>query len=206
MPPAATARWLAGTVPAGADAGARASAGSGTDVSVRHRPESPPGPLALDLARGLALLGVTVVTGLLIWSLLPCLLGWRAQVVLTGSMRPGIAPGDLVLAAPAAPGQIQVGRVLLFDDPVHPGHTLVHRLIRVDGNGSLITRGDANAVEDSTPIPMSAVRGLPRLRVPYVGSPVVWMRQHERLPLVGLVVAAFAAFVLLLPLAEERFA
>jgi signal peptidase len=119
---------------------------------------------------------LALLCGLLVWSLLPCLVGWRPQVVLTGSMEPRIHPGDLVLAAPVSPTAIQPGQVALFRDPAHPQRTLVHRVVRRDDAGDLITRGDANAIEDSTPVPVGNVRGLARLRIPWVGLPVVWMR------------------------------
>ncbi len=113
------------------------------------------------------------------WSAAPKLAGWRSLVVLTGSMQPRIHPGDLVLAAPPVPGQVKPGRVILFRDPVRPGRTIVHRLLRYDANGNLVTKGDANASEDSSPVAPSAVLGIPRLRVPYIGRPVVWIHEKD---------------------------
>jgi signal peptidase len=118
-----------------------------------------------------------MVAGLVFWSVVPRAVGWRSQVVLTGSMQPRIAPGDLVLAAPVARGELKPGRVVLFRDPVHPTRTIVHRLIRYDDDGNLITKGDANRTEDTTPVPPASVLGLPRLRVPFIGRPAVWL--HE---------------------------
>jgi signal peptidase len=129
------------------------------------------------IARGTCVGLLAALLGLMFWSVLPAVAGWRAQVVLTGSMRPRIQPGDLVLAAPLHPGDLQRGRILLFRDPAHPRRTLVHRLVRFDANSDLITKGDANQSEDSTPVPAGSVLGLPRLRVPFIGRPVVWVRQ-----------------------------
>lgn len=129
--------------------------------------------------RGVVVAMLSVLVGLVFWSVAPAFAGWRSQVVLTGSMRPRILPGDLVLAAPVVTGQLQPGRVILFRDPAHPTRTLVHRLVRFDADGDLVTRGDANASEDSTPVPPQNVLGLPRLRVPYIGRPVVWRREHD---------------------------
>jgi signal peptidase len=131
------------------------------------------------LLRGVAVSVASAIFGLVFWSVLPALVGWHAQVVLTGSMQPRIVPGDLVLAAPLRSGDLQPGRVLLFRDPAHPGRTLVHRLVRFDNEGRLITKGDANQSEDTTPVTRDAVLGLPRLRVPFVGRPVVWRREGD---------------------------
>lgn len=131
--------------------------------------------LSLGVAAGL----LSVLAGMVFWSAAPRLAGWRSQVVLTGSMQPRISPGDLVLAAPPTYGQVKPGRIVLFRDPVRPERTIVHRLVRYDDNGNLVTKGDANASEDSTPVPPSAVLGMPRLRVPYVGRPIVWMHEKD---------------------------
>lgn len=139
--------------------------------------DTTPWPLAL--ARGTAATLLVVVAMLTLWSVLPALLGWRTQVVLTGSMQPRIEPGDLVLAAPVRNGDLQPGRIVLFRDPAHPGRTLVHRLVRFDVNGDMVTKGDANRSEDSTPTAPGAALGIPRLRVPWIGRPVVWLHEHD---------------------------
>jgi signal peptidase len=176
------ARWL--VPPAPGTPPARASV-----PAQRTMPPAPPAPrtepadddiawgraLTLGLAAGL----LTMVAGMVFWSAAPRLAGWRSQVVLTGSMQPRIHPGDLVLAAPAARGQLKPGRIVLFQDPVRPGRTIVHRLVRYDDNGNLVTKGDANPSEDSTPVAPSAVLGMPRLRVPYIGRPVVWIHEKD---------------------------
>jgi signal peptidase len=119
-------------------------------------------------------------------------------------MRPRIHPGDLVLAAPTVPGQLKPGRVVLFRDPVRPDRTIVHRLQRYDNNGNLVTKGDANASEDSTPVSPSAVLGMPRLRVPYVGRPVVWIHEKDTASLlIASGVLSLGAAVLCWPLGGE---
>lgn len=138
-----------------------------------------PTPWPLAVARGLGAGLLVAVAMLVLWSVLPSFFGWRTEVVLTGSMRPRISPGDLVLAAPVRADELRPGRIVLFRDPAHPGRTLVHRLVRFDADGGLVTKGDANRVEDSTPAAPTAALGLPRLRVPYVGRPVVWLHEHD---------------------------
>lgn len=149
--------------------------------------------VAVDACRGLSAAALAVLCGLVVWTLLPCLLGWSPHVVLTGSMAPRIQPGDVVLTQPVPAAAIQPGQVVLFEDPLRPGRTVVHRTVRRNADGNLITRGDANATEDSTPVAPSAVRGLPRLRVPYIGRPMLWARQQNRVAVAasgGLLVAA----------------
>ena|SRR5256885_11443179 len=134
-----------------------------------------------------ALLGV--VLGLLLCSLLPVLFGWTTTVVLTGSMAPKLRPGDVVIAAPvpgARVGALAPGAVVLVADPGHPGALLLHRLVGFNADGTLITKGDANAVRDSLPVPRSSVRGVARFRIAWLGTPKLWARDHKVLPLVAL--------------------
>ena len=118
----------------------------------------------------------------------PTVVGWNASVVTSGSMRPAFEPGDVVVSAPATIGQLTPGQIVIVDNPAHPGHLLMHRFERPGPADTIITRGDANAIEDSSPVPYSSLRGLPRLRVPYVGLPVLWLHTHAFLPLGALLV------------------
>ena len=55
----------------------------------------------------------------------------------------------------------------------------MHRLVRYDDDGNLVTKGDANRSEDSTPWrPTRRCSGCPGCACPYIGRPVVWI--HER--------------------------
>ncbi|MDP9814800.1 signal peptidase I [Spirilliplanes yamanashiensis] len=136
----------------------------------------------------------TAVLSLFVWTLLPLAVGWSPSVVLTGSMLPSIQPGDIVVAAPLDEGeQAAPGHVLRFVDPSRPSRYLLHRVVRVNEDGTYVTRGDANRSEDTAPVPPANVTGIARLRVPLVGLPVVWLHERDYLPLGLAVVALFAA-------------
>ncbi len=133
----------------------------------------------LALARAVAAGFVAVVGGLVMWSVLPTALGWDSHVVVSGSMAPRIQAGDVVLTEPIPPAAIKPGYVIAFEDPSHPGRKLLHRVEGISPDGSLVTRGDANSTADSTAVSPAAVGGLGRLRVPYVGLPVLWQSQGD---------------------------
>lgn len=130
--------------------------------------------LAATLVDVSAQLMLCVTALLILVAAIPLALGWRSDVVITGSMSPRVRPGDVVLSQPVSASQVAIGQVVLVEDPARPGELLMHRLVRREPDGSLITQGDVNAVADSTPVPVDRVLGLPRLRIPYVGLPVVW--------------------------------
>ena len=122
-----------------------------------------------------ALLVTSVLTALGLTLTGARLAGWRATTVVSGSMAPAIDAGDVVLAARAAPGDLEPGRVVVFRDPAGAG-LVTHRLESRNGDGTWTTKGDANRRADSTPLVPSAIVGVGRAVVPAVGQPVAWRR------------------------------
>ena len=123
-----------------------------------------------------ARLAVSLAIGLLSWACAPSLLGWHTTVVSSGSMSPDLMPGDVISYRPGV--DPLAGQVVLFQDPGQPEQLVSHRVQRVLPDGSLITRGDANPTPDSTPVPRPNYLGTARLRVPWVGLPVLWWRRE----------------------------
>ena len=115
--------------------------------------------------------------GLAAWGALPALIGWHPTTVSSGSMMPRLHVGDVAVSRPLGPQVPPLTSVLLFDDPDHAGRLRMHRFVRLDENGLLVTRGDANNADDSTPVALSAVRGIGTLRVPWIALPIVWLRE-----------------------------
>jgi signal peptidase len=99
------------------------------------------------------------------------LLGWRLQVVESGSMQPGIPVGSLIVATPVDPGTVRQGSVIVFDSP-ETKRQVTHRVTRVleqEGGLYFETKGDANERADRAPVPASAVRGQLKWHVPLLG-------------------------------------
>lgn len=132
---------------------------------------------------GLRVAVVAFLLALLVLAVTPLALGWSAAVVLSDSMSPALRVGDVVVHRPA--DRLELGQILVVDDPVRPGQLLTHRLVDETADGRLTLQGDANAVADSTPVAVDAVRGRVQLRVPLVGLPVAWHRSGELAPLLG---------------------
>ena len=143
------------------------------------------------LARGV----LTLVLGLLLWSVLPVLAGWESTVVMSGSMSPKLVSGDVVLVRPVDPGSLSAGQVVLVDDPDRPGRLRLHRLVKIDSDGTLLLKGDANPQADSAEVGPEAAHGVAALRVPYIGRPSVWLAEGRSLRLAG-VGGAFVVTVL----------
>ncbi|MFH1105031.1 MAG: signal peptidase I, partial [Actinomycetota bacterium] len=119
--------------------------------------------------------------------------GWEVSTVATGSMQPALNIGDLVAYEPADVADLQPGRIIVFDNPASPGATLVHRLVAVNSDGTLTTKGDANGQSDSTPVPVDSLKGVVTMVSPFGGYPTMLLHtgQHLRLAaLIGLLLLA----------------
>jgi signal peptidase len=146
--------------------------------------------VAATLARGL----VALLLGLAFWAAAPAVVGWQPTTVMTGSMMPRVAVGDVVIARPIEEARLAPGQVLLFDDPDREGALRLHRVDSTAPDGMLTTKGDANASADSSEVPPADVHGIGVLRVPYIGMPIVWLHDGDT---AHLVLAGLAFLVLL---------
>jgi signal peptidase I len=77
---------------------------------------------------------------------------WMVTPVLSGSMRPGLAVGGVVISQRVPVDSLAVRDVIIFSDPFKPSEQIVHRIVRISKNKSgqlqFNTQGDANTVRD----------------------------------------------------------
>jgi signal peptidase len=94
----------------------------------------------------------TAVLALLGLAIGPHVLGYRTMTMLTGSMSPGIDPGDVVVSTPVSVEDVEVGMVISYHIPIDDHRVVTHRVIEVqhtaDGTVSVRTQGDANSAPD----------------------------------------------------------
>ena len=138
--------------------------------------------------------------GCLVVTLVPLLFGWRPYVVESSSMAPRIKVGDVILAAPEHNPQKLLGRVTVFHDPDagRVGTIKSHRVVAINSDGTLTTKGDANQSVDSVHVKLTAVVGLGRLLVRYVGLPLVWVQKGEWLKFALLIASIWFAALLVM--------
>lgn len=70
----------------------------------------------------------------------------QLQPVLSGSMRPGIQPGDLAVIRPVPVSQLHTGEIIAYFPPDHTT-PVMHRIVSITAAG-IVTKGDANSVSD----------------------------------------------------------
>ncbi|WP_230685008.1 ice-binding family protein [Cellulomonas sp. JZ18] len=126
---------------------------------------------------------LVLVLALTAIAVVPLALGWQGSVVQTGSMRPHVNPGDVVLStALPADSPVPLGGVVQFRTAAPGGgeRTVLHRIVApAEEQGEWVTAGDANHDVDSSTLSREDITGQARLLVRWVGLPSVWLRTGE---------------------------
>lgn len=123
-----------------------------------------------------------LLLGAIGWLTVPRALGWRPQVVLSGSMAPAMPAGSVAFVEPRVANEISVGDVLVYRQPQHPDRLVSHRVIAVQREGGAVreirTKGDANDAQDPWVVHPEDVVGIVRFHIPYTG----YVHQFVRTP------------------------
>src|SRR5436190_17626767 len=110
---------------------------------------------------------------LLFIGILPRTGAYRTMTVLSGSMRPAFAPGDMVVARPKTVDSLKVGDILVYSIPIADHHIESHRVTKIISRRPLIltTKGDANNGADPWTAQLDTDRvWTVRHQVPFVGQ------------------------------------
>jgi signal peptidase len=156
-----------------------------------------------------AILGFVAAIGVAV--VVPRLGGGTPYAILTGSIRPGMPPGALLVGRPAAPESLGLGDVITYQlssgEPTVVTHRIVSVAIKADGQRTFRTQGDANDVVDQEPVLPVQVRGKLWYSVPRLGyeNRYVNGEQREVATLLGaLGLCAYAGAMLLGSLRDDR--
>lgn len=136
----------------------------------------PPPRGALRLLLSALLAAVLLVAVLLALGLLALKLsGWQALTVLTGSMRPAIVPGQVVIVSPEPASAMRPGQIVTYHRPGLAG-TITHRVRSVapvpGGRLKVTTRGDANDGAETWLISTSGTVGRHEATLPPLGGAI----------------------------------
>lgn len=108
--------------------------------------------------------------GLLLAIALPLAVGGLPLVVLSGSMEPTLATGDVVVVQRVRPAAVRAGEVVTYRDP--QGRLVTHRVRSVRRHGSrfeLVTKGDANNASERWTMDAGGELSRAIYRVPLAG-------------------------------------
>ena len=97
------------------------------------------------------------------------IIGFKCFNIISPSMEPEYAVGDLIYVKEVDPATIKEGDVITFlvNENLVVG---THRVVRVDtANKHFYTKGDANDIEDREPVHFNNVIGVPKFSIPMLG-------------------------------------
>lgn len=131
------------------------------------------GPLWWILQTASWMLLLTIVALLVAMIGLPKVIGATPYTVLTGSMRPTMPPGSLVVTKPVETDKLKVGDAITYQ--LHSGEpeVVTHRIIALSqtlgGETLFTTQGDANPHPDEKPVKAAQIRGVVWYTIPLAG-------------------------------------
>lgn len=178
-----------------------------SDATARPAPDAPEQEDSggLGIRNALGTIATTIVTVMAVGVILAVagsVLGfYRADTVLSGSMRPGYPEGSVVIATRQDSNMLAVGQVIIFTAPAPYGEVVTHRVQTVtrdekSGRPLITTKGDNNPTADpwkAIVVPVDEV-WVVKGRIPLLGWVANWAVRWWPL-LVGFVVALpMAAF------------
>jgi signal peptidase len=119
----------------------------------------------------------TVVAVAIIWfavGLFPV----HPTTVISGSMRPTLDVGDVVIIAKVSADTIETGDIIQFREP--EGVTTLHRVVEIqesEGEIVFVTQGDANSEPDAKPVIPENVVGKAIFNIPKIGWAAIAVKE-----------------------------
>jgi signal peptidase len=141
----------------------------------------------------------------------PRVTGSTPYTVLTGSMRPSMPPGSLVVTRPADAAELKVGDAITYQMRSGEPEVVTHRITAVSttlaGETLFTTQGDANPVPDDKPVKPGQIRGVVWYSIPLLGYVNGWLTGEQHIWAVGISVAlllSYSAFMCTAAVVESR--
>ena len=116
---------------------------------------------------------LSVGTVIILSVIAPRIGGGTPYTILTGSMRPSMPPGTLVVTRVVPIDEIGVGSVITYQLESGKPTLVTHRVVSTGFNGKgeqiFRTQGDANNAVDKMPVLPAQIQGRLWYKVPYLG-------------------------------------
>lgn len=123
----------------------------------------------------LSTLILIIFAGIAAVLILPVVFGCKSMAVVSGSMEPGIPVGSIIIINEVESEELEVGDVISYE--ISGGTMVTHRIVSIDTeNQCVTTKGDANEVEDGSPVAFSNIVGKEVFHVPYLGYLSIYIK------------------------------
>ncbi len=130
-----------------------------------------------------------VLAGILVG---PKLFGCNTYAVISGSMEPEIPVGSIVCSQKVEFADLKENDIISYQ--VSSDTIVTHRIVSIDNEKKqVITKGDANNVNDANPVPSSNIIGKVVFSLPLIGYISIYMQS-----MLGIVIICAIVFILIL--------
>ena len=119
------------------------------------------------------------------------IMGYRFLTVLTGSMEPELNVGSLILVKEIPLNDLKVEDIITYKTQ-NNGSLVTHRIVKINDNGSLISKGDANNTEDIGEIKESQIQGKVIFSISKMGEVLLYLKQNIIIVIAILIIILFA--------------
>lgn len=140
---------------------------------------------------------LTVLSLVAVMVVIPQLLGSGSYTVLTGSMRPTMPPGSLVVTKDIGPEELRIGEAITYQirsgEPAVVTHRIIARTASNDGV-TFTTQGDASPSPDEEQVRPEQIRGVVWYTLPLVGYVNGWLTGQQRIWAVGSAVVLLLSY------------
>ena len=123
--------------------------------------------------RAMTVSGYAIAIVLLSFSVLSFSGAAKARIVLTGSMKPAISPGDIIITTPIANKAPKLGDVIAYQARRFNGQAVAvfsHRIIGGDIKSGFVVKGDANKTPDNQKPVSKDILGVVIFTIPFLGN------------------------------------
>ena len=127
---------------------------------------------------------VSLIIGILIILLFfaPMMFGIMPYIVLSGSMEPEIKTGSVAyINSHIKSNEIVVGDIIGFN--TEDGQ-VTHRVVKINSDGSFVTKGDNNKENDEATVPVDKVKGKTIFTIPVLGRIVAFIKSKQGIAVV----------------------
>ncbi len=124
------------------------------------------------------------------------IIGYKPLIVATGSMKPAIDPGDIIVTKSINPEKIKPGDIITYR--VNGAIPVTHRVVRLEkSNGSLlfVTKGDANKGDDPEPVSADRIIGKMVFKISKAGYVAEFFKTPAGF-MIGIIIPLIIAYIL----------
>lgn len=118
----------------------------------------------------------------------------RSATITSGSMRPSLPPGTVVLDRRVPASDVHVGDIITFENP--SGSLTTHRIAALHTSGGHIlasTRGDSNNVRDPWTVTLDGNAWRTTVAIPMIGFPLFALRHMNLFRILAILLPMAAA-------------